>query len=140
MRIVSYLIDVVPAFICFWIISLVFAFIPVIGWIAALFLVPALGCAYQLFRDMVFSGSSIGKHFLKFKVMSKDGAEATTKQKIMRNLDLAIPAAIQIIPIIGTILGAVLGLAVAVTELIFLLTKGERLGDQWAGTKVIKVQ
>jgi uncharacterized membrane protein len=131
MRVVSYIIDVVPAVICAWIISIVFAFIPVVGWIAGALLVPALVCAYQLFRDLVLSGSSVGKHFLKFKVISK---------KIMRNLDLAIPSGIQIIPVLGWMLGGLLGLAVIVTELIFLFTKGERLGDQWAGTKVIKVQ
>ncbi len=140
MRIVSFIVDMVPAAIVIFIISFILALIPIIGLIANLFLMPLMYCAYALCRDLILSGSSIGKHFLHFKVLSKDGSPATTKQKIMRNLDLAIPSAVQVIPVLGWVLGGLLALCILVTEVIFLFTKGERLGDQWAGTKVIKTQ
>lgn len=109
-RIVAYLIDAL--------ILLPLWFIPIVGWLA--------GVAYFLTRDSLpfLDGQSIGKKAMKLRAVTEDGAPLTNNYGpcIIRNIVLLIP----FFPLI---------------ELIVLLTneKKQRLGDQWAKTKVISV-
>jgi uncharacterized RDD family membrane protein YckC len=110
-RIIAYLID---AFILvpLW-------FIPFVGMVA--------GIAYFLTRDSLpfLDGQSIGKKAMKLRAVTEDGEPLTNNYGpcIVRNIVLLIP----FFPLI---------------ELIVLLTndKKQRLGDQWAKTKVISVE
>jgi len=109
-RIIAYLIDAL-ILVPLW-------FIPIVGWIA--------GFAYFITRDSLpfLDGQSIGKKAMKIRAVTEDGAPLTNNYGpcIIRNIVLMIP----FFPLI---------------ELIVLLTneKKQRLGDQWAKTKVIAV-
>jgi uncharacterized RDD family membrane protein YckC len=84
--------------------------------------------AYIIARDSLpfLDGQSIGKKLMKIRVVTQDGRPITNNWEaaLRRNAALAIP---------------IFGLV----ELIILLTRetkperGQRLGDEWAGTKVI---
>lgn len=127
LRAAAYLIDIVPAFL----ISL-FGVIPVLGAIlAGLLMAP-----YWLLRDV--TSASPGKLLLGLRVVSKDGKPPAKGKLVLRNLLLSIGPGILIIPLLGMFVGPVVGFIVIVLETIFLLTQGERLGDRWAGTVVVK--
>lgn len=89
-----------------------------------------LGIAYILTRDSLpfLGGQSIGKKVMGIKAVTKDGATLSGNWQpgVLRNVALAIP----FFPIV---------------ELVILLTRdntvarGKRLGDDWAGTRVIKL-
>jgi uncharacterized RDD family membrane protein YckC len=134
LRLVGYLIDILP-----WIVLIsVISMIPFVGWIFAILLAPILTVSYILLRD--FQGASLGKHLLGMRVIGKDGREATTGARILRNLPLAIPAMFTIIPILGYILGGLVGFVVVLTEVITILSTGERVGDKIAKTMVVKTK
>jgi uncharacterized RDD family membrane protein YckC len=126
LRVVGYLIDVLPA-----ILLGLFALIPVIGAvIAGLFLTP-----YWLLRDI--GGASIGKLVLKSRVVRSDGPPASAGARVLRNVPIAIAPALLIIPVLGYIL-APIGSILVLIEAIMLLTQGDRIGDKLAGTTVVK--
>ncbi|HEV2705056.1 MAG TPA: RDD family protein, partial [Pyrinomonadaceae bacterium] len=85
-------------------------------------------------------GASLGKSLFGMRVIGKDGREATTGARVLRNLLFAIPAFIMIVPILGHILGSFLAFIIVITELVSLLASGERLGDKLANTVVIKTK
>ena len=128
MRFVGVLIDWIPTLLLGLVIWVPFVG-PVLGGL--------VGAAYWLLRDI--KGASPGKLVLKERVVMKDGLAADQKALIMRNITIAAPSLCLAIPVAGYILGPVVALAALITEIVFLATKGERLGDQIAGTKVIKV-
>ena len=130
-RVLGYLIDILPAIV----ISLILGFIPIIG---PLFLSPLFLLAYWLMRD--FNGASLGKMAMGTRVIAKNGQEATQGSRILRNLPLAIPNMLMMIPIIGWIAAIPVGLIVIIVELVTLLSTGERVGDKLANTMVIKVK
>lgn len=107
-RILAYLIDVV--------IAIAFAFVPIVGWIAS--------SLYFLTRDGLpfLNGQSVGKKVMNIRAVTTDGAPLTNNwgPTLIRNVVLFIP----LFPLV---------------ELIVLLTNPNklRLGDQWAGTKVV---
>lgn len=107
-RILAYLIDVV--------IAIALAFIPIIGWLAS--------ALYFLTRDGLpfLNGQSVGKRVMNIRAVTTDGAPLTNNwgPALIRNVVLFIP----LFPLI---------------ELIILLTNPnkQRLGDQWANTKVV---
>jgi uncharacterized RDD family membrane protein YckC len=109
-RIIAYLIDC-AVMIPLW-------FIPFIGFVAIF--------AYYLTRDALpfLDGQSIGKKAMKLRAVTEDGQPLTNNfgPCIIRNIVLLIP----FFPLI---------------ELIVLLTndKHQRLGDQWAKTKVVYI-
>jgi uncharacterized RDD family membrane protein YckC len=127
-RIGAFVIDVVPILI----VGFIFRRIPFLGRIIMGF----ISAAYWLLRD--FNGASLGKTVLGLFVVKKNGAPASTNDRIMRNMTLAIGPALQIIPLIGWFIAVPLTFVLAVTELVVLIVKGERLGDMLAGTTVIK--
>lgn len=89
-----------------------------------------LGIGYILTRDSLpfLDGQSIGKKVMGLKAVTKDGASLSGNWQpgLLRNVALAIPL-------------------FAIVELVVLLTRdstvarGKRLGDDWAGTRVIKL-
>ncbi len=59
-----------------------------------------------------------------------------------RNIPLTIGSFIAIIPVLGWVIGPIVGLVFAIIELVLIFTdnKRQRLGDRWAGTTVIKAR
>jgi uncharacterized RDD family membrane protein YckC len=86
-----------------------------------------LGVAYFITKDALpfLDGQSIGKKVMKIRAVTEEGAPLTDNYgaSIVRNIVFMIP----FFPII---------------ELIVLLTndKKQRLGDQWAKTKVVEAE
>lgn len=116
--------------------------IPVLGGI--------VGAAYMLVRDGLeldfMDRRSIGKKLLKLRPVRLDGQPMDVATSAKRNLTLCIGAlgsVLMIIPVLGwaaAILVGIVGLAVGLVELFLVLTdaEGRRLGDKYAGTKVIE--
>lgn len=111
-RILAYIIDAL--------IGVALSFIPYVGWIAA--------AAYLLTRDALpfLDGQSVGKKAMNIRAVTEEGAPLTNNwgPAVIRNVLLLIP-----------FLGALI-------ELIVLLTndKKQRLGDQWAKTRVVNTR
>ena len=104
--------------------------IPIIlGVLAGLILIPVpegirnvilivINIAWLLFRDAVFSP---GRKMVGLKLVSNAGEKVTVGQAFIRNILLMVPFVL----VVGYIL-----------EMIFILTKGSRLADRWAKTRV----
>ncbi|MFZ5803380.1 MAG: RDD family protein [Acidobacteriota bacterium] len=119
------------------------SFIPVIGGI--------IGGLYMLLRDGLeldfMDRRSIGKKLTKLRPVRLDGQPMDPVTSAKRNLPLAVGAVgsiFLVIPILGwlvAVLFAVVGLAIAIVEMVLVLTdpEGRRMGDKLAGTKVIEV-
>lgn len=71
-------------------------------------------------------------------VASENGTPATTQQRILRNITLAVPGVVGIIPFLGIFLEAGLALLIFGAEALLLLATGRRLGDRIAGTMVFR--
>ncbi len=91
--------------------------VPIVGWIA--------GAAYMVTRDALpfLDGQSIGKKAMKLRAVQADTGKPLTNDWnacVVRNIVLFIPF-------------------FAIVELIILASSntGQRLGDQWAKTRVI---
>lgn len=128
MRFVGALIDAAPTLLLS-----VIGWVPIVGQIIA----GIVAGGWWLLRDI--KGASLGKTLLKERVVMKDGSEAPQNALIKRNITMAAPSLCLIIPILGLFLCPVVALVCLGLEIFFLATKGERFGDQIAGTKVIKV-
>ncbi len=110
-----------------------------------------IGAAYILLRDGLelefMDRRSIGKKLLKLRPVRLNGQPMDVETSIKRNLPLCIGAVgsiFWIIPVLGWILAlvlAVVGLFVAIVELVMVLTdpEGRRLGDKLGDTKVVEV-
>jgi uncharacterized RDD family membrane protein YckC len=126
-RAAGYLIDLIPACIL-----ALFGMIPLLGpIIAGLLLLP-----YWLFRDI--TGGSLAKMLLGLAVVKKDGSPATIGARILRNLPLAVGPGLLIIPLLGYVLAPVVAFLLVCTEVVMLVTQGNRLGDRLAGTTVVR--
>ena len=126
-RVLAFLIDIVPMLL----IGLLH-FVPIIGWMVH----GLLHALYWLLRDV--NGSSPGKAVLGTYVASRDGGASTRGQRILRNVTLAAPGFLGMIPLIGVVLEFFLALALFGLEGLLLLTTGKRLGDRIAGTTVLR--
>ncbi len=126
-RVLAFLIDVVPLLVL-----AVLHFLPVFGWM----LYGLVHALYWLLRDI--NGSSPGKAVLGSYVASTTGAPSTSGQRMLRNLPIAIPGFIGMIPFIGIVLEFFLALAIFGFEGLMLLTTGKRIGDRLAGTTVLR--
>ena len=82
-------------------------------------LLVAINIGWLLFRDMVFSP---GRRMVGLKLVGLDGSKVTLGQAFIRNILLMIPFVL----VIGYIV-----------EIIFISTKGNRLADTWAKTRVV---
>ncbi len=108
-RIIAVLID--------GLLSGIVSLVPIVGWIAAI--------AYNLTRDALpfLDGQSLGKKAMKLRAVDAETGKPLTNQwgpSIVRNIVLFIPF-------------------FAIVELIVLASNknGQRLGDQWAKTRVV---
>lgn len=79
----------------------------------------AINIAWLLFRDVVFSP---GRKMTGLKLVGADGGKVTIGQAFIRNILIMVPFVL----VVGYIV-----------ETIFVLTKGHRLGDVWAKTRVV---
>ncbi len=135
-RFLGILIDAIPILIItsiFWVSPFLF-WIPVFG----LMMVGLLGGAYWLLRDI--KGASLGKMAMGTRVFSKSGGEASTQSLIMRNLPIAAPYALLLIPFVGYFIYGPVAFIVGIVELVMYFTQGERLGDKIANTIVLKIK
>jgi uncharacterized RDD family membrane protein YckC len=126
-RIFAFLIDIVPMLL----LGLVH-FVPVIGWM----FYGLLHALYWLLRDI--NGASPGKSILGSYVASAAGGPSSNSQRMLRNLPLAIPGFLGLIPLIGIFIEFFAALALFGLEAVLLLTTGSRLGDRLAGTTVLR--
>ena len=116
-------------------------------WFLLTLLVPPagtlFGLIFWLLCDGLFGGASPGKHAVGLLVLHKDHRRpATLKESALRNVPFAIPALLLILPIIGPIVAAAVGIPVLLLELYFLLSDPEqvRLGDVFADTRVVSAK
>lgn len=99
-----------------------------------------LGVIYMSICDGMSNGQSAGKKFMGFAVKSlEDGSACSYKQSVIRNLPFTLPLLVTSLPIIGWILGPILGVVLIGFELYLLynLDSGHRLGDVMADTSVM---
>ena len=99
-----------------------------------------LGVIYMSICDGLNNGQSVGKKFMGFAVKSlEDGTPCSFKQSVIRNLPFTLPLLVTSLPIIGWILGPILGVVLIGFELYLLynLDSGHRLGDVMADTSVM---
>ena len=134
-RFIAALIDIIPAFVV--------GLIPVIGGV--------LGAAYILVRDgleLDFADRrSIGKKVMKLRPVRLDGQPMNLETSIKRNLPFCVGVIGMIfspIPLLGLLIAIVVGILALIIALIELLlvvsdAEGRRMGDKFAGTKVIEV-
>jgi uncharacterized RDD family membrane protein YckC len=125
-RILAFLIDIIPALFL-----VVLNFIPFLDWLAAL-----AASAYWLLRD--FNGASPGKMVMGSLVVSANGAPSSTNQRILRNVPLAVPGLIALIPFVGIYIAAPISMIVFIGEVVMLLVTGRRVGDMLANTMVVR--
>lgn len=95
------------------------------------------GVFYLLISDGIFHGSSIGKKFLRLKVINiNKNAPADFRDSIIRNMTVSFSLLFLLIPIIGWIICA------GIFAFEFILIVGDsdkrRLGDYLAKTSVIE--
>ncbi len=135
-RFLAWMIDVLIVVPFLFVLGFVLGLIPVIGLLIGGMAGGLLGTAYFLLRD--FNGASPGKMLLGLKVVSRNGQPADQKALILRNVTLAAPHLLNLIPIIGWLFAIVIAVPVGLTEAICALVKGERMGDMLAGTLVVK--
>ncbi|WP_353683415.1 RDD family protein [Thermodesulfovibrio sp. 3907-1M] len=95
------------------------------------------GIFYLLISDGLFKGCSIGKKFLRLKVINIERqSKADFRDSIIRNLPLALAAFFLLIPILGWLI------CIALFAFEFTLIVGDpdarRLGDYLAKTSVIE--
>jgi uncharacterized RDD family membrane protein YckC len=82
---------------------------------------------------------SVGKHFLKLRVISQSG-EHPLRSSIIRNAPVGLVTFLMIIPFWGWILSLLVGIPLGLYEisLMFRADKHQRLGDVMAETVVVK--
>jgi uncharacterized RDD family membrane protein YckC len=124
----AFLIDVMPAIVAWYAII----WIPIVGGVV-------LGIVlldYWLLRDI--TGASLGKMALGLRVVKKDGSSSDLKERILRNVTLAIGPALLIAPMLSPEIPVAAAGILALVEGVFLWVKDARLGDRLAGTTVVK--
>jgi len=114
-------------------ISLPIGLLSVIPFVGTLF---SLGLiAYWLCRDL--ARPSLGKRALGLDVVGMDGERPTQQQLVLRNIPLAIPSVLTLIPFVGPLAALPIAALVYAGELIMFITQGQRFGDQLAKTQVM---
>lgn len=114
--------------------------IPMVGILAAVVYTLAKdGIVYELTKNDEFIGRSVGKKLLGLTVVRLDGVDMDVSTSVRRNLTVGLGGLIALVPIIGWILGAIIGGLVNVVEMLAVLMdpQGRRIGDRWAGTQVV---
>jgi uncharacterized RDD family membrane protein YckC len=121
----------------------------VIAWIIAIiipFIGGLIGAAYMLLRDgfeiNFMDHRSLGKKLLKLRPVTLDGSPVDIAVSVKRNWVFAIGPVLMIFPVIGWVLGSIVGFIIGLVEIILVLTdeEGRRMGDKLANTKVVEVE
>jgi len=131
-RFIAYLIDAV--------IASVLIYVPILGGIVStVYMLTKDVIAYEITKNPDFKNKSIGKKLMGLEVASLEGKDMNWEISIRRNLPLAIGSVCSIVPIIGWIIGAILGFIMSIVEIILVLTdsNGRRFGDRLASTQVV---
>lgn len=119
-------------------------FIPVIGGIiGTLYMLLKDGIVYQFTKKDEWKNRSIGKKVMNLAVAKLDSeGHVDLAISAKRNIPLTIGSFIAIIPLIGWILGSIVGFILALIELFFIISDddGRRLGDRWANTQVYETK
>lgn len=133
----SWVIDILALLLCMIPLILV-GWIPFVGWIILWLGIPVVNITFHLLRDI--TGTSPGKFLLGLKVVNKNGTEAPTSARVLRNILFAIPGLCMFVPLVGHFIGILVGFVIVITEIIMLLTQNERVGDRFANTMVIRTK
>ncbi len=124
------------------IVSLVTAIIPVLGGLIGFaYTLCKDGVMYEILKKDEWKNKSIGKKLMDLEVVNFSGERVDLAVSAKRNIPLAIGNIIMVIPILGWIIGGLVGVVFGLIELFFVFTdeNGRRLGDRWANTQVIQV-
>jgi hypothetical protein len=124
----------------------------VIGFLSSL-----LGLGYVLGRDVLGGDRSLGKKMQNIRIVTVSGAPVGFMDSVRRNAIFAIgsilgllSATLQLVPCLGDavacmllplqVLGGLVSLGAAIFELIKITSEPEgiRMGDQMAGTRVVR--
>jgi uncharacterized RDD family membrane protein YckC len=95
---------------------------------------------YVLMCDAFPGGRSAGKWLASLRVIRVDGEPADFQSSLLRNLPVAVPFLLYLIPVVGPVLAATIGLALLLIEayLGFYDDDGQRAGDTLAETIVVE--
>ncbi len=98
------------------------------------------GLVYELTKREEWRGRSIGKKLFNLQVVLVGGGRVDLVVSAKRNLTLSIGTLLATIPLLGWVVGFVLDLVLTVIEVILVVADpaGRRLGDRWAGTRVVE--
>jgi len=138
--------DLFPRFIAALIdgvIGWVFVVIPIVGpIISSLYILLKDALPYQILKEDKWKNKSLGKDIMDLEVNYNQGDLVDTTISAKRNIPLTIGSFIAIIPVLGWVIGPIVGLIFAIIELILIFSDNnrQRLGDRWAGTTVIKAR
>lgn len=125
------------------IIASLLIYIPVLGAIVStVYLLTKDAVAFEITKKADFKNRSIGKKIMGLEVVSLEGKDIDWTISVKRNLPIAIGSAFGIVPILGWIIGSIVGFALMVVEIVLTVTDndGRRLGDKWANTQVAESQ
>lgn len=128
------------AFLIDGIIASILIYVPILGGIVStVYTLTKDVIVYEITKNPDFKNRSIGKKIMGLEVASLDGKDLNWEISIKRNLTLAIGSVCSIVPIIGWIVGAVLGFIISIIEIVLIFSdnKGRRLGDKLANTQVV---
>lgn len=128
------------AFLIDGIIASILIYVPILGGIVStVYTLTKDVIVYEITKNPDFKNRSIGKKIMGLDVASLDGKDLNWEISIKRNLTLAIGSVCSIVPIIGWIIGAILGFIISIIEIVLIFSdnKGRRLGDKLANTQVV---
>jgi uncharacterized RDD family membrane protein YckC len=121
----------------------------VIAWVLAMvipFLGGLIGAAYMLLRDGLdfnfMDRRSLGKKLMKLRAVTLDGSPVDINVSVKRNWVFAIGPVLMILPVVGWVLGSIVGFVIGIIEIVLVFSdeEGRRMGDKLANTKVIEVE
>ncbi|HHV83919.1 MAG TPA: RDD family protein [Tepidanaerobacter syntrophicus] len=116
-------------------------YIPILGaLVSAVYLLTKDAIAFEITKNPDFKNRSLGKKVMGLEVVSFDGSDIDWTISLKRNLPLAIGSAFGIVPIIGWVVGGIIGFVMVIVEALLVISddKGRRLGDRWANTQVVE--
>lgn len=128
------------AFLIDGIIASILIYVPILGGVVStVYMLTKDVIAYEITKNPDFKNRSVGKKVMGLEVASLEGKDINWELSIKRNLPLAVGSVCSIVPIIGWIIGAILGFILSIVEIFLVLTDnhGKRLGDRLANTQVV---
>ncbi|GAQ24122.1 RDD family protein [Tepidanaerobacter syntrophicus] len=123
------------------IVASLLVYIPILGaLVSAVYLLTKDAIAFEITKNPDFKNRSLGKKVMGLEVVSFDGSDIDWTISLKRNLPLAIGSAFGIVPIIGWVVGGIIGFVMVIVEALLVISddKGRRLGDRWANTQVVE--